>query len=158
MRSLRITFGVLLSIMVCFSLAAKTVKAQGAGMAEKQVQEKQPQVSMDKIRKVINSVRPIRDGMTIVSIDADGVKVWANVKKADWSATDWMVFESDTMPPPYALLIPISQPSTTEAADKGGTKKPTPTPTPDQCFDVVVNSNGDFALGSKPHPCPPKKK
>ena len=158
MRSIRITFGVLLSIMVCFSLAAKTVKAQGAGTAEKQVQEKQPQVSMDKVKKVINSVRPIRDGMTIVSIDADGVKVWANVKKADWSATDLMVVESDTMPPPYALLILISQPSTTQAegADKGGTKKPTPTP--DQCFDVVVNSNGDFALGSKPHPCPPKKK
>jgi hypothetical protein len=158
MRSIRITFGVLLSIMVCFSLAAKTVKAQGAGTAEKQVQEKQPQVSMDKVQKVINSVRPIRDGMTIVSIDADGVKVWANVKKADWSATDLMVVESDTMPPPYALLILISQPSTTQAegADKGGTKKPTPTP--EQCFDVVVNSNGDFALGSKPHPCPPKKK
>jgi len=156
MKGIRITFGVWLGIMMFF-LAASTVSAQGAGASEKKL-PKQPASSEAMVQKVLSSLHPIRDGMTIVSIDADGVKVWTKVKKADWSDKDYMVVE---LARPYALLVPISQPSTTEAADKGGSKKPTPSPTPEQCYNVIVCSNGELCLDTAhPYPCPkdtPKK-
>jgi hypothetical protein len=149
---------------------AKTVQAEGARTDERQLQEKQSQLSKTMILNVFNSLRPVQDGMSLVSIDRDGVKVWAHVKKADWPASDWLVAQSEKMTRPYALLMPIGRPGTTqgEGAQQGGTKSPTPTPTPkptpggtksptpkptpDVCYSVEVGTDGELHLG-KAGPC-----
>jgi hypothetical protein len=95
--------------------------------------------------RFIEALRPIVDGMNIVTVNGEGVSVWIGVKKADWP-TDAKVAPLSGRMGSY-LFVPVA-PSAAPKDAAATSKKPTPTPTPtpDKCYSVVVGTDGEFHL------------